>query len=257
MRLLWKSILFHVETQWSSQSNFWSGIIGMIVNNALALTGIWAMLFAGRSEWNETRDLFLMMNFTLMIGWGIVHVFLGGITNLDSQINRGSLDLALTAPRHPFFLLSLTRSYLPAWGDILMGGLGIGYFLLQKGILSFLVGFSLCAFATIAMYSFFLLIGCQAFWFRRTDAGRSVLLNICLALNSYPIFDERGPRWVIMLTALFLVGVIPAQYFSHSSWQLLTIEIVGSICFFVVASLVFNLGLRRYQSVSVIDYQRM
>lgn len=230
----------------------------MLVNNSLTLLGIWAMLFAGKAAHAEARDSFFVMNFILMLSWGLIHVFWGGVTNLDSQISQGSLDLAMTTPRSPFFVLSLTSSHLPAWGDVILGALGLSVYTARWGILFFFHGVLITSFAALALYSFFLFIGCLAFWFRRMEAAHSVLLNLCLAFNTYPIFSGAGAslRWGIFVAPLLLVGVVPAAYFSQPTFKGLLIEVAGSILMFLAMRKFFYIGMRKYQSTSILGLQR-
>ena len=216
------------------------------------------MLFAGKASLVEARDSFFVMNFILMLAWGLIHVFWGGVTNLDTQINQGSLDLAMTTPRSPFFVLSLTSSHLPAWGDVILGSLGLGIFAFRLGPIFFLHGILITAFATLALYAFFLFVGCLAFWFRRTESAHSVLINLCLAFNTYPIFSGAGAelRWTLFVVPILLIGVVPASYFLHPSWSVLGVEIVGSVLLYLAMRKFFFIGLRKYQSASVLGLQR-
>jgi ABC-2 type transport system permease protein len=259
MRLLLRSALFHFQTHWSNQAHFWSGVIGMMVNNSLTLLGIWAMLFAGKEALNQERDVFFVMNFLLMAAWGVVHVFLGGIGNLDKQINEGGLDLALTTPRSPFLMLSLTSSSLPAWGDLALGIAGLfAYAIKQHSFSLFLNGFLIGIFATLTVFSFFLAMGTLAFWFRRTEAAYSVLVNMFLAFNTYPVVNTSGGmRWVLFLMPALMTGMIPAHYILAPSWAVLAAEAVGSVLLFFLAKALFHLGMRKYQSSSVLGIQRM
>jgi ABC-type uncharacterized transport system permease subunit len=257
MYLIYRATVAHFKTHWSSQANFWAGILGMLVNNSLTLLGIWAMLFAGKTGLDAARDQFLVMNFILMFTWGIIHVFLGGLVELDSQINGGGLDLALATPRNPLLVLSLTSSSLPAWGDLILGLIGIIIFTFQLGPLFLVNAMAIGLFALIALGAVFLGVGSMAFWFRRTEAMTSVILNMCLAFNTYPI-DTTGQagRWMIFLLPLLLLGVMPANYVLNPTWELLAIEAAASIGFLLAMLLVFWVGQKRYQSSAAMTAQR-
>ncbi|MGZ3694224.1 MAG: ABC-2 family transporter protein [Bdellovibrionota bacterium] len=257
MRLILTAIRAHFSQHWSSQSNFWSGVIGMMINNSLTLLGIWAMLFAGKTQFNEARNVFFLMNFILMTAWGFVHGILGGVASLDKQINEGGLDLAMTTPRSPFLMLSITRSDLPSWGDLALGLSGLLGFGMVFGVSYFFRGLLMIAFSTLVVYSFFLCVGCLAFWFRRTEAAYSVLVNMFLAFNTYPIFSDATVfRWAIFVTPALLAGLIPAKYVLQPTFSALALEAVGSLLIFLFARLVFALGLRRYQSAAGLGLQR-
>lgn len=258
MGLLFKAAKFHILTHWSNQAHFWSGVLGMLVNNLMTLLGIWAMLFAGKAELNPDRDLFFVMNFILMAAWGVVHVFLGGVGAVEQQINEGGLDLALTTPRSPYLMLSITRSSVPAWGDLALGILGLAVYAVKHASPAlFLQGLLIAVFATITVYSFFLAMGTLAFWFRRTEAAYSMLVNMFLAFNTYPLIGTGGGfRWVMFLLPALMAGMIPAHYVLAPSWPVLLAEAGGSVLSYVFAIACFRLGMRKYQSASLLGVQR-
>lgn len=257
LKLIWKSAQFHFDTHWVNQTHFWSGVVGMLVNNALTLLGIWAMLFAGKLHLVEASDMFFVTNFILMVAWGFIHIFLGGIARLDSQINEGGLDLAMTTPRSPFLTLSLTTSDLPAWGDFTLGLLGLMILSFKFGFLFLLHVLVMLVFASLSLYAFFIFVGCMAFWFRRTEAINSMLVNFCLAFNTYPFLSkDGGARWILFLAPILLSGVIPASYIMSPSMEGMLGEILGSFLLYYLAKKFFYLGMRRYQSTSFLGLQR-
>lgn len=257
MQLVLKAIKYQFLSQWSDKYHFFTGIIGMLVNNTMVLVGIWAMIFAGKTGLNEARDGFLIMNFVLMLSWGYLHCFLGGISTLEKQINDGTLDLALVGPRNPFLVLSINKSYLPAWGDIALGLIGILIYSFKLGIIFFFQALLMSVFSFVALYAFFLSIGSLAFWFRRLDVANNVLINMCLAFNTYPIFNgDYLHRWLIVLVPILLVGLIPSDFLLQPSLKLLLVELIGSILFFFVARFVFYYGLKKYQSNSLLGSYR-
>lgn len=70
---------------------------------------------------------------------------------MDQMISDGGLDLALMTPRNPFLILSIAKSSLPAWGDLLIGLWGILFFSVKLGWLFF---FSLYFNVTLLFYKF-------------------------------------------------------------------------------------------------------
>jgi ABC-type uncharacterized transport system permease subunit len=251
IQLIAKFSKCHLASQWSSQSNFWSGVIGMLVNNYLTLLGIWAMLFAGKPALDSLSETFLITNFILMLAWGAVHIFLGGVSNLDQQITEGALDHALIAPRSSFLLLSLNKSHLPAWGDLILGFFGLFVFAFRFGFLFFLQSIFISIFAIIALFAIFMFIGSLAFWFRRTEAVHLVLVNICLAYNTYPIVDTgTGMRWLLFMLPILFIGVVPAAFVVQPDLNIMVYEIIGSLLFYLLVRQTFYFGLRKYQSNS-------
>jgi len=258
LRLIRLAIAAHLRTQWSSQFNFWSGVLGMLVNNFMILMGVWAMLFAGKEQFTQERNNFFIMNFILMFSWGVLHVFLGGITNLDQQIHKGFLDISLTHPRSPLLSLALTQSYLPAWGDIILGGVGLAVFSYQLGWVFFFGAFIMVLCSFVALFSIYILIGSLAFWFRRTETAYSMLVNMFLAFNTYPVIEGSvlNLRWTIFIVPLLLVGAIPSNYLQKPSLQIFLIETLGAFFLGWISYFVFRRGLLRYKSTAGIQFER-
>lgn len=252
MRLLIKSIQFHFLSYWSTPLNFWSGVIGMLVNNILTLLGVWAMLFAGKSQLDSSRDLFLITNFVMMTAWGLVHIFLGGVRSLDQQIQRGSLDLILTTPRSLFLMSAITASSLPAWADLILGIFGLFALSLNYGGFFLFHSFYMIILATLALFSLFILIGALTFWMNRTESLIDVLVNIILVFNTYPIFQNNFEnKLFIFVIPILLAGVIPAQLIIAPSIKIFLLEFCGSFLLYFFCTSVFKLGLKKYQSSSL------
>ncbi|HPI41137.1 MAG TPA: ABC-2 family transporter protein [Pseudobdellovibrionaceae bacterium] len=258
MRLIRLAISAHLRTQWSSQFNFWSGVLGMLVNNFMILVGVWAMLFAGKEQFLQERNNFFIMNFVLMFSWGVLHVFFGGITNLDQQIHKGFLDISLTHPRSPLLSMALTQSYLPAWGDVILGGVGLAVFAYQLGWMFFIGALIMTISSFVALFAIYVLIGSLAFWFRRTETAYSMLVNMFLAFNTYPVIDGSvlSLRWTTFLIPLLLIGAIPSTYLQQPSVEVFLIEVVGSILLVLISYGVFRMGLLRYKSTAGIQFER-
>lgn len=96
-------------------------------------------------------------------------------------------------------------------------------------------------------------MGCLAFWLRRTDTINSVLLNICVAFNAYPLVDLGSSfRWSILIIPLFFISVIPAHYVLNPNLKVFLVEGIGSLLLYGCAYAIFKFGLKKYQSSSAI-----
>jgi ABC-2 type transport system permease protein len=251
IRLWFLSTRAHLLAHWSNPSHFWSGFIGMLVNNAIVIGTLWAMLFAGRPELSEQGAAFGGMTFVTMTSWGFIHIFLGGWTELGSQIDGGGLDSALMTPRAPLVLTALTASYIPAWGDFLMGIAGLAVMAATRyGPLFLLNGLLMSALAAAALGGVFILIGSLGFWARRNERLTNTLLMVIISVNGYPIFDSVGDslKWLLVFAPLTVVGVIPARFLLHPDAATLAAETAAAMILFFGAIVIFRRGLRRYQS---------
>ncbi len=241
----------HLRAHWSSPSHFWSGFLGMLVNNAIALGTIWAMLFAGRPELGEQSAAYACMTLVNMTAWGFLHIFLGGWIELGSQIDGGGLDSALMTPRPALVMTSITQSYIPAWGDLVMGLGGLVILATVKyGPLFFLQGLLMSALAAAALSGIFILIGSVGFWARRNERLTNTLVMMVISVNSYPVFDSLGDslKWLLLFAPVTAVGVIPARFLLHPDAATLATEASGAFLLFGLGAGIFRRGLHRYQS---------
>ncbi len=243
---------------WSTPAHFWAGVIGMFVNNFLALFGVWAMLFAGKPELAVQCDAYLVLNLLTMLTFGLLHVFLGGLTELDKQVVDGGLDSVLVSSRNPLLMMSITQSHLPSWGDVLMGGVGLVILGVRGGfVFSFeLLLMVICSFIGFACV--FTLLGCVPFWFSRPERLNPVLINVVLAFNTYPALLDYPNRfrWFLVLGPVAVVGLIPTEFLSHPSLSVLALEVLGVVMVVSLTLVLFSLGLKRYQSTPMISLRR-
>ena len=259
VRLLLLSSRAHLRAHWSTPSHFWSGFIGMLINNAISLGTIWAMVFAGRPDLSEQSRAFACMTLVNMTGWGFLHIFLGGWADLGNQIDGGALDSALMTPRSALGMTALTASYIPAWGDLVMGVGGIIFLALTEyGALFLVHGLLMSAFAAMAFSGLFIIIGSIGFWARRNDRLSNTLLMMIISVNSYPIFDSIGDplKWLILFAPVTVVGVIPARFLLHPDMTTLAAEAVLAAAIFFGATWMFRRGLSRYQSTPMFTASR-
>jgi ABC-2 type transport system permease protein len=249
---------FHFNSYWSTQSNFWSGVLGMILNNILVLVGIWAMVFTGKTDQKDAELAFLSMNFILMASWGIVHLLMGGLTELDQQINDGRLDLTLISPRAPLAVAMHSHFHLPSLGDLVFGLIGIAILGFQNGLPFFVRSLVMVSSSCFALIGLFVLMGSISFWLRRTDAISNLIINVSLSFNVYPVIPIQqlglnSPKWILFVFPFLLLGVVPTRYLIEPTSAWLLTQLLGSLLFFCIAILVFKTGLRRYQSVSILS----
>ncbi len=260
LRLWFVASLAHFRAHWSSRSNFWSGILGMIVNNCLALGTIWAMLFAGRPELSDDSYAYACMTLVNMSGWGVIHIFLGGWTDLHQQIESGALDTALLTPRGPLAVSSIANSYLPAWGDLIMGVVGIAFLAAWKfGALFFVHGLLMIGFASLAFAGIFIAVGSIAFWARRADKIWSPVMMMVISFNSYPVFDSLGDplKWLVLFAPLTAIGVIPSRFLLAPDLEILAAECAAAGFLALGGWILFRRGLRRYQSTPSFNGHRV
>ena len=247
----------HWRAHRSTSINFWSGIIGMIINNVLLLLGIWAMLFAGKDHLNSQKIYFFTINFVLMFAWGIFHILFGGLALLANLIHTGGLDRHMLSGRPIWLSVATLRSDLACWGDIVIATCGFAVLFYYHGWLFAFGTILMLAMATLALMFTYVAIGTLGFWISRSGELNNVLINAFLAINSYPVLDPKSNHKVFMfLIPALAAGMIPGEFLNTLLTPLayplvlkwIAYEGLGTAVIGAIAFALFHWGLKHYQS---------
>lgn len=250
LRLIATAVRYHWDSQKSNPANLFAAVIGMILNNGLAVWGLWAMLFDGKPDGKQLTVYFLALNGMITIAWGSVCFFLGGLHSLATYVEDGSLDPMLATPRNPILLVAISNSLTAALGDVIQGSLTIV-------ILFFIAPWAECLrcilFSIIGIFAvigLFIFTGSVPFWVKRGSSLSYLMREICLSLSFYPsskIFNGMA-RTLVYLTPALFVGILPIHAIESGSWSSSLIATAASAAFFLVAIQFFGLSLKRYQT---------
>ncbi len=255
LRVLKTAIACHWGAHRSNPVNFFAGTLGMIVNNVIVLVGLWAMLFQGKPNEQVLTLYFLALNAMVVLAWGGVCFFFGGVEGLARTIENGALEPMLSTPRDPLLLVGISESVLPALGDLLQGSLCL---LLLFYLAPFDMALRCLLFvgvSTLAFLGLFILTGSLVFFVRRGSALAYLLLECNLSLSFYPsgkIFSETG-RLFLYLTPAAATALLPMRAIETGSIGLISLSFLAAILFFILAVCVFRLGLKRYQTASYVQ----
>lgn len=226
----------------------------MILNNAIVIWGLWAMLFDGKPDQRELTVYFLILNGVLTTAWGSVCFLFGGFHALGKHVEDGSLEPMLSTPRHPLLLVGLSESLLPALGDVIQGVLNMAvlFFLAPvEQAIRCVVFTGICATAVVGL---FVATGSIPFFVKRGNGLAYLLREICLSLSFYPtgkVFTGQA-RIVLYLTPAALLGVLPVSAIESGSWRLATASALGAFSFLWLSIRIFQTGLRRYQTTNYV-----
>jgi ABC-2 type transport system permease protein len=85
----------------------------------------------------------------------------------------------------------------------------------------------------------------------------ALALNAMLTFGIYPItlFDNYAKLILFTLIPAALMGAVPAEFIRSFTWQTLAELLLGAVVFLLIATAVFRLGLRRYESGSAIQVE--
>lgn len=256
--LLKMAVKYNLSAHLANLPNLIAGTIGMLLNNILFLTGIWGMLFAGKSQNNYLILYFVALNVIIMTAWGAINFFFGGWIDLADLIVNGSFESKLATPRHPLLLVATHNLHPSALGDLLMGlgGVVLLFSWGESGIaLKALAG---SCFAFIGLFATYIFGGSLAFFVARGNSLSRFLREIIVSLASNPVgkmFPDGTARILLLATPAAAVSIIPLEWIEQSSWLNFGRVALWNGVALVIAMVTYNIGVKRYQSTNLIGAQ--
>ena len=259
LRLISTFIRASVQQELAYRSNFFVSLFYSLLN---VVTGILALtvLFGQVEEingWSFVATLTLLgvyLTFqavrTLFIGPS-----LDALAGMDGAIWRGTFDFVLLRPVHTQFFVSVQRWQPLALFDLLLGLSVLGIAIRQLGqqlTISQLITFLVTLFIGVTiLYS--LLLALSSLLFLGPPFFYTWLFDAMLQMARYPV--GLYPGWIrLLLTWIVPIGLMttaPAQAINGTlDWSLFVGGMVLAVVFFVGASALFQLSLKRYASAS-------
>jgi ABC-2 type transport system permease protein len=251
MFTLWKA---NVQALMEYRASFLTQIIGMVLNNGMYFL-FWVLFF---EKFNEVRGWQLpdMMQLFGVVasGFGLCHFFFGNMSTLSEIIAFGQLDYYLSLPRPVLLHVLASKSYPSSLGDLSYGFLSFilaGQF--DAGaLLRFCFG---CLVAGSIFLSFSILVHALSFWVGNAQQLAYQANNAIITFSIYPISLFDGPAKFILFTIIpaAFIGALPAEFVAAFSWQTFLLLLASALLFLSLAIIVFQRGLRRYESGSTIQ----
>jgi ABC-2 type transport system permease protein len=232
---------------------FFLQVFGMVLNNTMLLFFWWVLFEQLPSLQGWDLGQVMMLFAVLAFGFGMANVVCGNAFVVARIIVRGDLDYYLALPADPLVHLLVSRMSISAWGDM---AFGLVIYLVAapdpwRSLPLFLL---LGVLAGLVMVSFGVLVGSLAFWVGNADNLASQAVNALITFGLYPIEIFPGAvQWLLytLIPAAF-VGSMPAGLLSDFSWGRLGLMLAFTAGLTLVARLVFQWGLRRYESGNLV-----
>lgn len=250
---VWKA---NLQSAMEYRISFLMQVLGMMVNNAVYFL-FWVLFF---DRFREVRgwglnDMILLFAVTAA-SFGLAAYLFGNAMALADVISQGRLDYYLALPRPVLLHVLASRSVPSGVGDATYGFLTFflaGIFTFDA-IARFLLGTLL---AMVVFLSFMILVQSLAFWMGNASMLGQQALNAMLTFSLYPITVFDGTAKFLLFTVLpaAMMGAIPAEFVRAFSWANLAQLLGASVLLLGLAVLVFQRGLRRYESGSAIQTQ--
>ena len=250
---VWKA---NLQSVMEYRVSFLTQVLGMMLNNSIYFL-IWVIFFDRFKTvqgWGVT-DMYVTFGVTAS-AFGIVSLFFGNAFNLGDIITKGRLDYYLSLPRPVLLHAVASRSVASGMGDLTYGVLSY----LVSGVASFdgFLRFVLAVILAAAVFAAFLMIvQSLAFWIGTTSYISGMALNAMITFAIYPItlFDPVARLILFTLIPAGLMGAVPASFVRGFGRDTLGGLALGTAAFLALAVLVFNSGLRRYESGSAVQVE--
>jgi ABC-2 type transport system permease protein len=232
---------------------FWGNVLAMFLND-LMWVAFWAVFFTQFPPIRgyDLRDVMTIWAIAAL-GFGIAVGVFGNCHRYAGLVADGSLDFYLLLPRPVLLHVLVSRMSISAWGDALFG-LALYAAVVRPGPLE-LAAFLLVALAAGAIIaSYFSLANALAFWLGQAEGLAAQVTNALIMFSTYPTTLFSGLVRVLLFTALpaGFIAYVPVRFLRE--WQLWQLgAMLGAAVGFVLLSwLVFQLGLRRYESGNLV-----
>jgi ABC-2 type transport system permease protein len=252
-RLVLDYLRHNLMSSMAYRGAFFLQVFGMVLNNTMLLF-FWWVLFTQLPTlrgWDLTQIMILFG--ILAFGFGVANVVCGNAFQVARIIVRGDLDYYLALPADPLVHLVVSRMSISAWGDMAFGL--VIYLVASPDRWRTLPLFLLLGLlAGLIIVAFGVLVGSLAFWVGNADNLASQAINALITFGLYPVEIFPSPvQWLLytVIPAAF-VGSMPAGLLHDFSWARLAAMVAFTAVLVLAARLVFEWGLRRYESGNLV-----
>jgi ABC-2 type transport system permease protein len=250
---LWKT---NLAAALEYRAAFISQSIGMILNDGVYFL-VWVIFFDRFQDvrgWALT-DMFIVFGVSAS-AFGLAGILFGNAFNLSEIIIGGRLDYYLSLPRPVLLHVLASRSVPSGLGDFLYGFISYAASgqLSLDGLGRFIIGVLL---ATATFVAFLVIVQSLSFWLGTGGTFTALAINAIVTFALYPItlFNSSAKFILFIIVPAAFMGAVPSSFVRSFSWPTLGLMILAATGFLTLALLIFQLGLRRYESGSAIQVE--
>ena len=244
------SFTSHLSAQMRRPLEFLSALVAMVLNNSFYLYGIYLLAILSTGSNADSMKEYLVSTGMVLIAWGLLNVFAGGLYQLSSIIETGELETHLAKPLSPLLLVAISKVNLISLGEIFQGiatvifiGFLYDYEIALKTLTSSLI--LIFGFASIMIF-----IGSLSFFSSRGSSLSYVILQVVLSLSLFPIGNALKGRekWILYFTPLIMTTFLPHLTALQEGLSLFIPFFLVTLGMFFISMAFFNLGLRQYKT---------
>jgi ABC-2 type transport system permease protein len=257
LRLLFVFFRVSLLNETAYRVNFFIQLFQSLLELGTALAGL-AVIFSYTQSLGGWRpdEMLALVGVYFLVGGIISLVIQPGMTALIDSVRDGTLDFTLTKPEDSQLLVSIQRVAIWSLLDLLMGA-GVLVTALVRlreavGLLEAAQFLGMLLAGAVIVYSFWLVLASLSFWFVRVENLLEIFQSMYQA-GRWPV--SLYPGW-LRFALTFIVPVafattIPAEALTGRLGSTSLLGAVGlAILMFMIARLVWRLGLRRYSGAS-------
>lgn len=251
-RFIWEYFKINLQSAIEYKVNFLTQSIFMIFNDLMWVI-FWFIFFNKfpiLNSWGFS-DIMIMM-IVITSSWGLAGVFFGNFRFLAEVIREGQLDFYLTLPKEELTHILVSKSKFDAFGDLFFG-IVLALFFIPLVKIPLLI--ALILLSCIIILSFAIILGSLSFFMgSSTEVSNQGLMGV-LSIASYPFSSFEGYTKFILLTLIpagFITG-IPVDLLRVFNLKWFLLMMVCAIVIFLLAIILFKIGVRRYESGNLIN----
>ncbi len=263
LRVCWSTLIFilaytkaNIQAALEYRVAFLSQVLIMLFSDCLWLFYWWTYFhqFPLTHGWQAT-DIVLLWSITAC-AYGLSDAVFGNCRQLVPLIMNGGLDAYLGMPRNVLLHVSIAATHPAAWGDILFA-LGAYLFLLHPDPFHIVLFFVLVLLGACIFTAFSIILCALAFFLGNTEGlvmqTPAALITFC----TYPMDIFHGVVRLLLFTVLpaGFISFVPMQLLHRFTWPLFGGMFAVTFLFVLAAFGLFHLGLRRYESGSLLGMQ--
>lgn len=252
LKLIWNYFKLNLKKEYQYKSSFFMQIIMMVLNDLFFIIQ-WFIIFKlvdniGGYGFNETMLLWAVA----AGGYGFSHTFFAGAWSIKDIVYDGKMDVFLTQPKNALINICASKTDISGIGDMLYSFIVLAIIGAPWWwYLAMIPAMIIAGLLYVAVY-----VTCVSlcFWVKRGDAvAHCVEGTINKAANYPPMIYKGVVKWMFFtIIPTFFYTFVPAQYFFITPnlwWVLGSIGI--TIVWIIAAFVVFRLGLKKYNSGSL------
>lgn len=256
LRLLGAYVVANLQAAMEYRAAFWVQIVVMLGNDSLWLFFWWSYFhrFPLVNGWQQTDVVIIWA--VSALGFGLSTAIFGNAPRLAQLIMTGGLDAYLGMPRNILLHTCISATDPAAWGDVLFA-VGSYTLLLRPGPLSLLLFLLLGCLAALIFTAFMVIFGSLAFLLGNTDGLVQHMLAALITFSTYPLTIFSGAVRLLLFTLVpaGFISFVPLQLLHQFTWPMFMAMCGFVLLIALVATGVFYLGLRRYESGNLLGMQ--